>query len=147
MSLDEAGYVQLARGVLTPPQPNPEGYVAAPGSGATIVLWASATVPVTSDPNDRRARGPNAGRRWKRLVVNVYASAASAANGLNFQESQDGLNWRDLISYTVGATTYTKNYVAVSAPFVRVNYTNTAAVLTAWEMSVLGDAYERASPS
>lgn len=142
MSLDEAGYVQLARGVLTPPQPNPEGFVAAPGSGATIVLWQS-----SNDANDRRARGANAGRRKKRLVINVFASAASAVNGLNIQESQDGTNFRDLVSFTVAATTYTKNYIAVSAPFLKVNYTNTAAVLTAWEMSVLGDDYERASPS
>lgn len=143
MSLDEAGYIQLARGVLTPPQPNPEGYVAAPGSGATITLWQSAPTPNT----DRRSIGPNRGRRFKRLVVNVFSSHLSAANGLVFQESQDEVNWRDLITYSIVAVTYTKNYVAVSAPFVRVTYANSANVLTAWEMSVLGDAYERASPS
>jgi hypothetical protein len=142
MSLDEAGYVQLARGVLTPPTPNPEGYIAAPGSGATITLWQSAPTP----SNDRRSIGPNRGRRFKRLVVNIYSSHASAVNGLAFQESQDETNWRDVVTYTIAATTYTKNYVAVSAPFVRVVYTNSAAVLTAWEMSVLGDAYERAAP-
>jgi len=109
--------------------------VAAPGSSATITLWAGAANVVQS----------TAGARWKRIIVNIYSSAASAASGLQFDESVDNSNWRNVVSYSISATTYTKNYVSVSAPFVRVRYVNSANVLTTWEMTVLGDQTERAT--
>lgn len=109
--------------------------VAAPGSGATVTLWLSTD-------NSRLAMQT---ARVKRLIINVYSSHASAANGLQIDESNDGgpTNWRNVVSYTVAATTYTKNYVAVSAPYVRVRYVNSANLLTTWEYSVLTDEDER----
>ena len=109
--------------------------VTAPGSGATITLWSSAG-------NLVQATG---GARYKRIIVNVYASHVSAASGLQFDESVDNTNWRNVVSYTIAATTYTKSFVAVAAPFVRVRYVNSANVLSTWEMTVLGDQDERAT--
>lgn len=114
-----------------------QGFIAAPGSGATITLYDSGADGSTST---------NAGARFKRLIVNVISSAASAASGLQFDESHDnGTNWDNLVSYSVSATTYTKSIVSVSAPRVRVRYVNSAAVLTTWRGAVIGDEFERAS--
>ncbi len=125
------GYVILRRGVLTPT----DGELSTPGSGAQITLWSSA-----GNPNSSYG-----GARFKRLIVNLYVSHASGTNGLLFQESADGTNWRDLVSYTVAATTLTKTSVGVSAPYVRVLYTNSANVLSAFELTVMGDCCERGS--
>ena len=112
------------------------GAVAAPGSGATITLWSSAgNISVATQ-----------GARWKRIIVNLEVSHASAANGLQFDESADGTNWHNVVSYSIAATpTYTKSYVSVAASFVRVRYVNSANVLTMWRMEVLGDQMERAT--
>jgi len=109
--------------------------VAAPASGATITLWSSAG-------NVAQA---TQGARYKRLVINLYVSHASASSGLQIDESVDNSNWRNLVSYDIAATTYEKKYVSVSAPFVRVRYVNSANTLTTWEMAVLGDQTERAT--
>lgn len=126
-----SGYVLLRRGVTTVAAGS--GEQAKPASGATITLFTSA------DNQNSSYGGP----RFKRLIVNIYSSHASAASGLKFQESVNGSDWRDLVSYSISATTYTKNIVAVSAPYVRVTYENSANTLTTWEMSVLGDVEER----
>lgn len=107
--------------------------VAAPASGATITLWASSA---TSTSN----------ARFKKVIVNIYSSHASAASGLQIDESVDNSTWRNVDSFTIAATTYTKSYVSVSAPFVRAVYINSASTLTTWEMSVLTDEQERATP-
>lgn len=107
--------------------------VAAPGSGSTIVLWSSAG-------NISQA---TQGARYKRLIININSSAASAANGLQVDESEDGTNWDNLVSFSIAANTRTKNFVVVGAPFVRVRYVNSANVLSTWRMSVLGDQNER----
>lgn len=107
--------------------------VAAPGSGATITLWSSSGNEVQSTQ----------GAHYKRLIINIYTSHVSAASGLQIDESVDNSNWRNVVSYTIAATTYTKNFVAVAAPFVRVRYVNSANVLSTWEMTVIGDQNER----
>tara|TARA_R110000868_G_scaffold85529_4_gene240558 strand:+ start:1363 stop:1758 length:396 start_codon:yes stop_codon:yes gene_type:complete len=127
------GYIKLARGTTLGTED--PGLVAKPASGATITLWSSAS-------NQNSSFG---GPRFKRLIVSIYSSHASAASGLAFQESHDGTNWRDLVSYSISATTYTRSDVAVAAPYVRVRYTNSANTLTTWEMSVLGDCCDRAA--
>jgi len=125
------GYTLLRRGVTSPAAGS--GDLAAPTSGQTITLWQS-------NSNVNSTWG---GPRWKRLIINIYSSHASAANGLTIDESVDGTNWRNVTSYTISATTYTKNYVAVSAPYIRVQYQNSANTLTTWEMAILGDTGER----
>src|SRR6478735_2152690 len=108
----------------------------APGSGATITLWDS------SSNNGFIERG----RHYKMIIVNIITSADSAANGLTFEESNDGgVTW-DVVGTGDSITTaggYTKAYKKVSAPEVRVRYHNSANVLTTWRGSVMGDVMER----
>ncbi len=114
-----------------------QGFVPAPGSGATITIWDSGN----NDPSSSRAV------RFKRLIYTNSSSADSGASGVVFQESADnGTNWKTIVSYTdtaVGAPNI--RYVSISFPRVRVTYTNSAAVLTEWNGSLVGDEYERAS--
>jgi len=130
-AINEGGYTVLAElGLAT------TGKVAAPGSGATITLWSS----IGNNP----AAGK--GSRYKMLVMNIYSSHASAASGLVISESSDkGVTWDSLATASVSATTYTKTYTKVSAPDVKVEYTNSANVLTTWRGSVLGDPMERSN--
>jgi hypothetical protein len=115
------------------------GQQAAPTTGQTKTLW-------TSDANVPNATAT--GSRWKRLVINVYSSHASAASGLKIYEKQSaGATYRELTAISVSATTYTKNYIAVSAPFIKVDYENSANTLTTWELSILGDTDERSAAS
>lgn len=125
------GQVLLTRGLTTAVGSS----VVKPGSGATISLW-------TSSDN---ATARTAGTRFKRLICGMYVSHASIASGLQFDVSVDGSNWRNLVSYTIAATTLTISYVSVAAPFLRVRYVNDTNVLTTWEMWILGDRSERAS--
>lgn len=104
--------------------------VSAPGSGATISLWTSSATATSN-------------ARIKRVIVGIYSSHASAANGLQFDVSVDNSNWRNLVSYSIAATTLTINYVATAAPFLRVRYVNSANALTTWEMWVETDEQER----
>lgn len=113
-----------------------QGYIAAPGNAATITLWDS----------NADGRNKSQGTRYKRVIANIYSSAASGTNGLSFQESaDDGANWDELASYTVAATTYTKSVVGMSAHRTRVRYTNSAAVLTAFRGGIIVDEYDNAS--
>lgn len=130
------GFTVLRRGALTVGASNP-GDLAAPASGATQTIWSS-------DSNHNGQRG---GARFKRLILNLYSSHASATDGVKVQESSDGgTTWRTLVDETLAATTYTKYDVAVSAPAVRVTYENSASTITTWEMSLLGDTCERGAP-
>ena len=125
------GYVKLQHGVLSPTAGS--GEHAAPTAGETKTLWVS-------NANVNNTYG---GAKFKRLICNIYSSHASVADGLKFEESNDGSTWRTLVNYSVAANTYTKNIVATDAPFVRVRYANPAVTLTAWEMSIYGDHEER----
>ena len=104
-----------------------------PGSSATVTLW-------TSDSNGLNTSDA---ARWKRIIVGIYTSHASAASGLQFDVSVNGTDWRNLVSYSVSATTLTVNYVATAAPYLRARYVNSASTITTWEMWVIGDNSER----
>ncbi len=136
-AINEGGYVTLQKLSLTATVGTSS--VAGggpPGSGATVVLWSSMSNNVAAGK----------GARYKMIVVNVNTSADSAANGLTFEESNDaGTTWEVVgtgDSITTGGG-YTKTYKKVSAPEVRVRYANSAAVLTRWRGSVMGDVMER----
>lgn len=108
-----------------------------PGSGATVLLWSS----VTNNP------GGGKGARYKMLVTNIITSHDSAANGLKVYESSNkGTTW-DLLQQTsvTAAGGYTKTYTKVSAPDLKVEYTNSANVLTTWRGSIMGDSMERSN--
>ena len=106
-----------------------------PGSGATVVLYQS------NLPGAARR-----GSRFKMIVLNITSSADSGANGVIFEESDDGgTNW-DTLPQTftyLTASGRVKTYCKISAPEFRVRYTNSAAVLSTWRFSLLGDNYER----
>ena len=122
--MSDSRYVVLRRGALSAAAGS--GEVSAPAANATITLW-----------EDTRAD------RYKRLVVFIYSSHASAASGLTFDVGSTSSNPRNLTSYTVAAATPTMNYVAIAAPYARVQYANSNNTLTAFEFTVLGDVSER----
>lgn len=134
--INEGGYVTLQKLSLT--ATTGTSSVAGggpPGSGATVVLWSSAG-------NGRNSHGA----RYKMLVANIITSHDSAANGLTFEESNDGGTTWDVIGTGDTVTAlggYTKTYKKVSAPEVRVRYANSANVLTTWRGTIMGDPMER----
>src|SRR3990167_1014684 len=130
MASGAAGYVSLVTGVVTPAAGT--GHQSAPTSGETKVLWSSAD----------NVNSTYGGARFKRLVMNITTSAVSQADGLEFQESNDGSAWSRLVAYTVPAAQYSKYYVATNAPYVRVRYSNSVATLTTWDMHLDGDPLE-----
>jgi len=67
---------------------------------------------------------------YSQVMVNVYSSHASAANGLSLQFSQDGTNWDSTNTYTVAATTDFSIIVPVTHTYFRLVYTNGATLTT-----------------
>lgn len=119
--------VIIQRGNLT----GTGGAQAAPGSGATITIL---------DTSDSGHTAWKAGVPFERIEVNIYSSHDSGASGVVFSSSFDrGTNFRTQSSQTYlnanGATTY--DYL-LKGGHVKVAYTNSANVLTAWEMEVWG---------
>lgn len=111
------------------------GAQAAPGSGATITIFDSTTVVSMWDP---------IGMPVERIQLNIYSSHDSGASGVVFSSSFDrGANFRTQSSNTytnaAGATTY--DYL-MKGGHVKIAYTNSANVLTAWEMELWG-TYDR----
>jgi len=106
-----------------------------PATGVTLVLYQS---------NLRAAEGK--GARFKMLILNLYSSHASAANGVTVDESNDGgSNWDNVFQTTLVATTATKAYVKVSAPELRVRFANSANNTTIFRYSIIGDTSERSN--
>jgi hypothetical protein len=133
MDNDQHGYTTLAKtGSVV------NGATTTPASGATVVLYQS---------NLPTAAGR--GSRYKMLVINIISSADSAASGVTIDESSDGgATWQNLSaqSFTyLTASGYVKTYVKVSAPELRVRYANSAATLSTWSYSIMGDNRERAN--
>jgi hypothetical protein len=129
------GYTVLAIGLTTAPT-NGE-IVAKPGSAATITLYDSSA----NNPS------PRSGSRYKRVVLWLNSSADSGASGVVYQEKLhiDGTYRTVGTTYTYAtADGVTRYFLTPAAPYWRLRYTNSAAVLTTWEMAVLGDTNERA---
>lgn len=124
--------VLICRGALL--GTNGTGTQAPPGSGATITIFDS-----TSNPSVFKS-----GVTFHRVQLNVYSSHDSGASGVVFSSSFDsGTNFRTQETYTYltagGAFTY--DYL-MRGSHVKVAYTNSANVLTAWEMELYG-CYDR----
>ncbi len=123
--------VIIAKGNLT----GTGGAQAAPGSGATITLL---------DTTDSGHTAWKDKVPFNRIQVNIFSSADSGASGVVFSSSFDrGANFRTQSSNTYtnagGATTY--DYL-MKGGHVKVQYTNSASVLTSWEMEIVG-TYDR----
>lgn len=133
--------IWIARGVLNPTAGS--GEQSPPGNAATITIYDSTGGSTTGrDPNGAQFFTPVP---WSRLVLSIKSSADSGASGVLFEGSEDaGLNWDAM---QAGQTYLTANGltqydVLVTSPQVRIKYTNSAAVLTTWRMSlegILGD--------
>lgn len=123
--------VQIARGVLTPAAGS--GEQSPPGSGATIVIYDS-----TATNNGLQG---NTLIPFTRLMLTIDSSADSAASGVICEGSDDnGAHWRTMQtagSYTTASGMSLFDF-AVTMPQARIRYTNSAAVLTTWEMSLIG---------
>ena len=104
-----------------------------PASGAALTLYQTTW---------RTAK--KTGLRHKMLVFSVFSSHDSAASGFKIDESWDGgTNWDNTYTATILASTATKIYWKVSAPELRVTYTNSAAQTTTFRWSLLADSSER----
>lgn len=75
--------------------------------------------------------------KYATVVVSIYASHASATNGLSFQWSVDNANWRVSDTYSIPATTLKTFAVQVQAQYFRVVYTNGGTLTTTLEISTL----------
>lgn len=129
--------VQIARGVLLPNANS--GETAPPASGATITIYDSTA-------NNNGLQG-NPSIPFTRLVLTVKSSADGAASGVTCEGSNDnGLHWETMqaaSSYTTASGLSTYDF-AVTMPQARIKFANSAAVLTVWEMSLIGVIGDRA---
>lgn len=71
------------------------------------------------------------------IIVNIFASHASATNGLSIQQSSDGTNWDITDTYTISATTATKVVIPRQAAFARVVYTNGGTLTTSLRLQTI----------
>jgi hypothetical protein len=112
---------------------------AAPGSGAAITLFDSASLVAGFGPQTRK------------IIANIRTSHISGAGGLEFQVTWDGgLTWNDIVSYTVPALTagvpFSSYEVAANGlPRWRIQYTNSSNVLTTWQGNIEAIFDERAA--
>lgn len=120
---------------------------AQPGSGATIILFDTTTM-FGGEPSNVIA-----GRRMSRLSVTFSRiSADSGALGLIPYSSTDkGVNWDQAeagVTVTSASTTGTVNthdYALDRYKDFKLEYTNSAAVLTAWRVAIKVICGDRAS--
>lgn len=125
-----ADYVLLRKGVTS--ATSGTGDLSAPAAAATQTIY------------DSGANGVNRGARFKSLLLTLYSSHVSGTDGVKFQRTVDGgTNWRDIVTYTLPATTLTTYIVDVNYDRWRVTYTNSSNTLTTYEMELLGDPCER----
>jgi hypothetical protein len=124
--------VIIATGKFTVPAGS--GEIGPPGSGATITIYNSA-----SDWNGIGSKPT--GVPFSRIVFTMNSSADSGASGVVFSEALDGVNFRSAATFTYatagGLTTY-DFLVRSPGASVKLAYTNSAAVLIAWEFVLTG---------
>ena len=75
--------------------------------------------------------------QYSSVNVFVFASHASATDGLSMQFSVDGTNWDNTDVYTIPATTGKTFSIQVVARFFRVVYTNGATAQSAFRMQTI----------
>ncbi len=74
---------------------------------------------------------------YPKLTLLVFADQASAADGLEIQESTDGVNWDYSNQYSVAANTAQVESVDISGRYVRIKYTNGAVAQGTFRLMVL----------
>lgn len=79
---------------------------------------------------------------YSSVTVSVFASHASATNGLSVQQSSDGTNWDGADTYSVAASTNKTVSVQIYYPFLRVVYTNGATPTTTLRITTMGHSIQ-----
>lgn len=74
---------------------------------------------------------------YSSVKVSVFADQASATDGLQIQQSVNGINWDFVDAYTVQASTGKTFGAPVQAKFLRVVYTNGAVASTAFRLQTI----------
>ena len=74
---------------------------------------------------------------YSNIKVNIYSSHASAIDGLNYQQSHDGVLWFSMDLYTIPAGTQKTFSTSANMKFFRVVYTNGATATTQFIIQVL----------
>lgn len=131
--------IWLARGALAADIPAGSGVTAPPGSGATITIYDSTGGAAANRAVNGLQFSPPV--PWARLVLHIDSSADSAASGVIIEGSTNGgTTWTAMYAAQTyltanGPTDYD---ILVTMPQVRLRYTNSASVLTRWNMSLEG---------
>ena len=74
---------------------------------------------------------------YSNIKVSVFASHASATDGLQIQQSSNNVNWDSLDIYSIQATTARSFSVPVNLKFFRIIYTNGATATTELRLQVI----------
>lgn len=112
------------------------------GANSLPVSLGSLTSTVNSSSTALLANGVFTGTsedvsQYSSVNVFVFASHASATDGLSMQFSVDGTNWDNTDVYTIPATTGKTFSIQVVARFFRVVYTNGATAQSAFRMQTI----------
>lgn len=119
--------------LLVTPQPSS---VISTANSSTSVLAGGATFTGTSE--DVSA--------YTNIFVSVFASHASATDGLSLQQSSNGTNWDFVDTFTIPASTGKIYCINPAAQFFRVVYTNGGTLQTAFRLQTIYKRhYARAS--
>ena len=110
--------------LVTAPQP---ANVISTANSSTSVLGAGAAFTGTSEDISNYAA----------ITVNVFASHASATDGLSIQQSSNGTNWDFSDVYTIAATTGKMYAINPMAQFFRVVYTNGGTLQTSFRLQTI----------
>lgn len=103
------------------------GGVVSANNSSTAVLAGGAVFTGTSDDC----------LLYNEIRISVFASHASATDGLSIQQSSDNTNWDITDTYTIAATTGKTYSVPRQARYIRVVYTNGATLQTSFRLSTI----------
>lgn len=76
------------------------------------------------------------------VTVTVFASHASATNGLSIEQSSDNVNWDVADQYTVSATAKTSINVPRQEKYLRIRYTNGATLTTSFRLQTFLNSFQ-----
>jgi hypothetical protein len=111
-------------------QPVPQNFISSVNSSATL-LGAGATFTGIGELISDYAA----------VYVSVFASHASATDGLQLQQSSNGTNWDIVDSYTIPAGVGKVYVLNQSAAYFRLVYTNGGTLQTAFRLQVIYRRY------
>lgn len=102
---------------------SPTALVSTANSSTVVLLLGTAFTGVAEDVSE-----------YSHIVVSVFASHASATDGLQLQQSSDSTNWDWADAYSIPAATGKSFSAPVQGKFFRVVYTNGGVLQTAFRL-------------